>query len=57
MTHIHMKGSKGSQIIISKLRYTSAMKIVFIFSNSAYPDEMPCYSVFHLGLHCLPKYS
>ena len=34
------------------------MKIVFIFTNSAEPDEMPCsgYVAFHLGHHCLPKY-
>ena len=32
------------------------LKVVFIFANSADPDEMPPYAVFHLGQNCLPKY-
>ena len=32
-----------------------SLKIVFIFANSADPDEMPPYVAFHLVLHCLPK--
>ena len=32
----------------------TSLKIVFIFANSADPDEMPPYVAFHLGLHCLP---
>ena len=32
-----------------------SLKIVFILTNSADPDEMP-YAAFHLGLHFLPKY-
>ena len=32
------------------------MKIAFILSNSAVPDEMPHSMAFHLGLHCLLKY-
>ena len=30
--------------------------ILFISANSEDPDEMPHFVVFHLGLHCLPKY-
>ena len=30
-------------------------KKYFVFTNSADPDEIPPYSAFHLGLHCLPK--
>ena len=30
--------------------------IVFILTNSADLAQMPLYGVFHLGLHCLPKY-
>ena len=30
--------------------------IVFIFTNSADPDEMLHYAAFHEGLHCLSKY-
>ena len=26
-------------------------------ANSVGPDEMPHFAAFHLGLHCLPKYS
>ena len=33
-----------------------SLKIVFMLANSAYPDEMPPYAAFYLGLHCLPKY-
>ena len=32
------------------------LKIVFILTNSTYPEQLPPYGVFHLGLHCLPKY-
>ena len=34
-----------------------SFKVVIIPANSADPDEMQHYAVFHLGLHCLPKYS
>ena len=30
--------------------------IIFVFTNSVDPDEMPHYAAFHLGLHCLSKY-
>ena len=29
----------------------------FVLANSADLDEMPPHVAFHLGLHCLPKYS
>ena len=37
-------------------------KVVFfsedlLFTNSVDPDEMQHYAAFHLGLHCLQKYS
>ena len=28
------------------------LKVVFILANNAYPDEMPPYAAFYLGLHC-----
>ena len=34
-----------------------SLKIVFILTNSADPDEMLDYAAFHLGLYCLPKHS
>ena len=34
-----------------------SLKIVFVLANSEDPDGMPHYAAFHLGLHCLPKYS
>ena len=39
------------------LFYTSPtpLEIVFILTNSADPEEIPPYAVFHKGLHCLPK--
>ena len=33
-----------------------SLSIVSILANSADTDEMPHYAVFHLDLHCLPKY-
>ena len=33
------------------------LKIIFTFTNSVDPDEMQHYAAFHLGLHCLQKYS
>ena len=33
------------------------LKNFFTFSNSVDPDEMQHYAAFHLGLHCLQKYS
>ena len=30
---------------------------LFTFTDSADPDEMQHYAAFHLGLHCLQKYS
>ena len=33
-----------------------ALKIVFILTNSAGPDEMQLNAAFHLGLHCMQKY-
>ena len=32
-------------------------KIFFTLANSVGPDEIQHYAAFHLGLHCLPKYS
>ena len=34
-----------------------SVRIVFVLANSVDLDEMPHYAVFHLGLHCLPKYA
>ena len=34
-----------------------SLKIVLNLANSAEPDEMQHYAAFHLGLHCLQKYS
>ena len=33
------------------------LKIFFTFTNNVDPDEMQHYAAFHLGLHCLQKYS
>ena len=32
-----------------------SLKIIFVSANSADPDEMPHYAVFHQGLHHLLK--
>ena len=33
------------------------LKIFFYLTNNVDPDEMQHYAAFHLGLHCLQKYS
>ena len=33
------------------------MEVALNLANSADPDHMQHYAAFHLGLHCLPKYS
>ena len=47
---------EGSQVIISKYFFLP-LKIVFVLANGVDPDEMPHYVAFHLGFHCLPKYT
>ena len=48
---------EGSHVTISKQNIAFlSLKIGFVFSNTAEPDEMPLYATFHLGLQCLPKY-
>ena len=48
---------EGSKVIIStKSIVLLSLKINFVLSNSADPDEMPQFVAFHQGLHCLPKY-
>ena len=45
-----------SHVIILKRIVFLSLKINFVLSNSADPDEMLLYVTFHLGLHGLPKY-
>ena len=44
---------RGLHVIISKNIIFLSLKIDFVIANSADPDEMQPYAVFHLGLHCL----
>ena len=45
------------QVIIFKNIVFFCLKIFFTFTNSDDTDEMQHNAAFHLGLHCLPKYS
>ena len=45
---------EGSQFIICTKYCIFSLKFDYVFANSADPDEMLHYAVFHLGLHCLP---
>ena len=45
------------QMWIKTHRYLVCMKDLFNLTNSVDPDEMQHYAAFHLGLHCLQKYS
>ena len=47
---------KGSQVITSKNAVFLSLMFDFVLVNSANPDEMPHHVVFHLDLHCLPRY-
>ena len=48
-----MKGNPHSLIDTSP---TPLPEDCLILTNSADPEQMPPYKVFHLGLHCLLKY-
>ena len=43
---------KGSQVI-----FISIFENRFASANSVDPDEVPRFTAFHLGLHCLSKYA
>ena len=45
------------QVIIFKKYCILLSEDFFTFTNSIDPDEMQHYAAFHLGLHCLQKYS
>ena len=53
---LYFKGSQNFPWDIINYDALLSLNIVFIFANSADPDEMLHYAAFHLGLHCLPKY-
>ena len=40
-----------------KKYFIFCLKTFLTFTNSVNPDEMQHYAAFHLGLHCLQKYS
>ena len=49
---------EGSQVLLSKQCFAFLSLYIFIVSaNTVDPDEMPHYAVFHLGLHCLLKFT
>ena len=52
------RGGGGGQVIISKKYCILLSEDLFLpLKNSVDPGEMQPYAAFHLGLHCLPKYS
>ena len=48
---------KGLPVKMSLKLCTCISIPCFILANSADHDEMPPYVAFHLGRHCLPKYT
>ena len=52
---IYLKGSQVAKFPNSGIFLS--LKIVLTSAKSADPDEMQHYAVFHLSLHCLPKYT
>ena len=52
----HFVFFRGHRLKFLNFNIFLSLKIVFIFVNSADPDEMPLYVAFHQGLHCLLKY-
>ena len=49
--------SRGDRLKFSKNIVFFCLNIYFTFTNSVEPDELQHYAAFHLGLHCLQKYS
>ena len=49
--------SRDVRLSFKKIIAFFCLKICFTFTNSVDPDEMHHYAAFHLGLHCLQKYS
>ena len=50
--------SRGVRLKFSKKKVAFfCLKIFFTFTNSVDPDKMQHYAAFHLGIHCLQKYS
>ena len=47
---------EGSKVIFSK-KFNLSLMINIVLANSANPDEVPHYAAFHLGIHCLAKYT
>ena len=45
------------QVILSKQHCIILSNDLFTFTDSVDPDDMQHYAAFHLGLHCLKKYS
>ena len=55
IVHLTYLGVSGYHF--QKILYFFCLKIIFTLTNSVDPDEMQHYAAFHLGLHCLQKYS
>ena len=53
MVHCNIE---GSQFIILEKYCIFSPKVDIALANSADPDELPQYVVFHLAFHCLPKF-
>ena len=49
--------SRGVRLSFSKKYCIFCPKIFFLYLDSVDPFEMQHYAAFHLGLHCLEKYS
>ena len=49
--------SKGHILKFPNKKLFLSLKIVFVIANSENPDEMLHKAAFHLGLHCLSKYT
>ena len=50
-----MKLLRGRRLYFQNIALLS-LRIDFVLTDSAYPDEMSHSAAFYLGLHCLPKY-
>ena len=51
------RGVTGYTGNFQNIVYLLSLKIAVALTNSVDSDEMPHVAAFHLGLHCLPKYS
>ena len=55
LPYLYLKGSHVTFLYYDAVPSIRVHDDLFLFLNSADPDETPHYAAFHLVLHCLPN--